>query len=283
MAARPKFSLGAGVSWGGTPEPLRFFNFCQLRLVDEHSQKPKNVTMILKPPLQQGVFLRRYKRFLADITSATGEPITIHCPNTGSMRSCLAEGSPCWYSTSSNPKRKLAATWEIATTPQGHLAGINTGRANGLVGEAIKAGLLPQLAGWQNLTAEVRYGEENSRADWCLEKEGQRWFVEVKNVTLLEPDWAGTEGCGHFPDAVSERGSKHLRELIRMVEQGQRAMLVYCVQHTGINAVAPAAHIDPTYAQWCVRAKEAGVEFVALKASLSAEEMRLTHSLPVLV
>lgn len=237
--------------------------------------------MILNPPLQQGVFLRRYKRFLADIISATGEPITIHCPNTGSMRGCLAEGSPCWYSSSDNPKRKLAATWEIATTGQGHLAGINTGRANALVGEAIRAGLLPQLNGWQDLTAEVRYGEENSRADWCLAQAGRRCFVEVKNVTLLEPGLAGEAGRGHFPDAVSERGSKHLRELIRMVEQGQRAILVYCVQHTGINAVAPAAHIDPTYAQWCVRAKEAGVEFVALKAQLSAQEIRLGHTLPV--
>ena len=251
--------------------------------MDQHSQKLKIVTMILTPPLQQGVFLRRYKRFLADITSASGEPITIHCPNTGSMRGCLEPASPCWYSTSANPKRKLAATWEIATTPLGHLAGINTGRANALVGEAIKAGLIPQLTGWQDLTAEVRYGEENSRADWCLSLAGQRCFVEVKNVTLLEPELAGAEGCGHFPDAVSERGSKHLRELIRMVEQGERALLVYCVQHSGINAVAPAAHIDPTYAKWCARAKEAGVEFVALKAQLSATEILLTHQLPVRV
>jgi len=255
----------------------------QVRLVVEHSQKLKNVTMILTPPFQQGVFLRRYKRFFADITTASGTPLTIHCPNTGSMRGCLAEGSPCWYSFSNNPKRKLAATWEIATTPLGHLAGINTGRANALVGEAIRSGLMPQLAGWQELTPEVRYGEENSRADWCLQREGRRCFIEVKNVTLLEPEVSNRADCGHFPDAVSERGSKHLRELIRMVEQGERAMLVYCVQHSGINAVAPAIHIDPTYAKWCVRAKEAGVEFVALKAQLAAEEIRLTHSLPVLV
>jgi sugar fermentation stimulation protein A len=233
--------------------------------------------MIFNPPLIQGVFLRRYKRFLADVLTASGEEITIHCPNTGSMRACLAEGTPTWYSLSDNPKRKYAATWEIATTPAGHLAGINTGRANALVAEALTAGLLPQLASWNNLTAEVRYGEENSRADWCMQRAEQRCYIEVKNVTLLE------QGQGYFPDAVSERGSKHLRELIRMVERGERAMLVYCVQHNGINSVTPAAHIDPHYAQWCLRAKEAGVEFVALKAELSAREIRLVKAIPVLV
>ncbi|MEY4588090.1 MAG: Sugar fermentation stimulation protein [Pseudomonadota bacterium] len=231
--------------------------------------------MLFNPPLYQGLFLRRYKRFLADIQAASGEQITLHCPNTGSMRACLAEGTACWYSISRNPKRKYAATWEIATTPQGHLAGINTGRANALVGEAIHAGLLPELAGWSDLTAEVRYGEENSRADWCVQLGAQRCYIEVKNATLLECEQ------GYFPDAVSARGSKHLRELIRMVEGGQRALLVYCVQHSGINSITPAAHIDPQYAQWCVRAREAGVEFVALKAQLSAQEIRLTHRIAV--
>ena len=102
-------------------------------------KKLKNVIMILNPTAARCI-LRRYKRFLADIISATGEPITIHCPNTGSMRGCLAEGSPCWYSSSDNPKRKLAATWEIATTGQGHLAGINTGQANALVGRRFGPG-----------------------------------------------------------------------------------------------------------------------------------------------
>lgn len=237
--------------------------------------------MLFNPPLIQGIFLRRYKRFLADVQSLTGEVMTIHCPNTGSMRGCLAELTPCWYSQSDNLKRKFAASWEIATTPCGHLAGINTGRANALVGEAIRAGLLPQLAGWEHLTAEVRYGEENSRADWCMQQAERCCYIEVKNVTLFEP--GQTKGQGFFPDAVSERGSKHLRELIRMVERGHRAMLVYCVQHTGIESVTAAAHIDPGYAQWCRRAKEAGVEFVALKAELSAQEIRLTHKIPVSV
>lgn len=233
--------------------------------------------MLFNPPLIQGVFLRRYKRFLADVRTLGGEEMTIHCPNTGSMRQCLAEHSACWYSLSDNPKRKYAGTWEIATTPAGHLAGINTGRANALVAEAINAGLLPQLAGWQNLTPEVRYGIENSRADWSMQLGEKRCFIEVKNVTLLE------QGRGYFPDAVSDRASKHLRELMRAVESGHRALLVYCVQHTGIGSVTPARHIDERYAIWCQQAQEVGVEFVALKAEISSCEIRLTHTVPVLI
>jgi sugar fermentation stimulation protein A len=233
--------------------------------------------MIFNPPLIQGVFLRRYKRFLADVRTSVGDEITLHCPNTGSMRECLAEQSTCWYSLSANPKRKYAATWEIATTPAGHLAGINTGRANALVAEAINAGLVPQVSGWEKLTPEVRYGEENSRADWCMQRGEQRCFIEVKNVTLLEG------GQGYFPDAVSERASKHLRELIRVVEGGHRALLIYCVQHTGIESVTPAKHIDAHYAAWCRKARVAGVEFIALKAQLSALSIQLTHQVPVLL
>lgn len=233
--------------------------------------------MNFNPPLIQGLFLRRYKRFLADIRTAAGEEITIHCPNTGSMRECLAPLSPCWYSLSDNPKRKYAATWEIATTPAGHLAGINTARANTLVGEAIAAGLIAELAGWENLTAEVRYGTENSRADWCMSLAQQRCYIEVKNVTLFEA------GRGYFPDAVSARGSKHLRELIRVVQSGHRAVLVYCVQHGAIESVTPALHIDKEYAQWCGRARQAGVEFVALKADISPVSIQLHRRIPVLI
>lgn len=233
--------------------------------------------MIFNPPLIQGIFLRRYKRFLADIRTAAGEEITIHCPNTGSMRECLASLSACWYSLSDNPKRKYAATWEIATTPAGHLAGINTARANALVGEAIAKGLIVELAGWENLTAEVRYGAENSRADWCLSLAEQKCYLEVKNVTLFE------DGRGYFPDAVSARGSKHLRELIRVVQSGHRAMLVYCVQHSAIESVTPAVHIDKDYALWCGRARQAGVEFVALKAEISSASIQLTRRIPVLI
>lgn len=227
-------------------------------------------------PLQQATLVRRYKRFLADVELSSGQSLTIHCPNTGSMRNCLQPGAPLWYSSSLDPKRKYPATWEIATTPDGHLAGINTSRANGLVREAIEVGLVPELRGFTDLKAEVRYGLEASRADFLLQIEGQPVYVEVKNVTLCEG-----AGAGFFPDAVSDRGSRHLRELAAMVQSGHRAALVYCVQHTGIESVAPARHIDPAYAKAFEVACRAGVEIYALGARLSVEEIVLDRLLPV--
>ena len=234
--------------------------------------------MKIEPALQEGVLLRRYKRFLADIRQPDGKEITIHCPNTGSMKACLSEGDPCWYSTSDNPKRKYPNTWEIATTPAGHLAGINTGRANGLVVEAIKSGVISELQGYTDLKTEVRYGEEKSRIDILLSEGSRECYVEVKNVTLCE---AG--GRGLFPDSVSDRGSKHLRELMLMVEQGHRAVLLFCVQHTGINSVSPADDIDPVYGETLRAALRAGVEVFAYGASLSAEEIVLDRSIEVIV
>lgn len=235
--------------------------------------------MKFDPPLQQAVLLRRYKRFLADVVLPGGEEITIHCPNTGSMKACLAEGSPCWISRSDNPKRKYPHTWEIATTPAGELAGINTGRANGLVQEAIIAGVIPELSGYGKLQTEVRYGDERSRIDLLLSQgEGPDCYVEVKNVTLC-----ADKGQGLFPDAVSSRGTKHLRELALMVARGQRAVLLFCVQHTGIERVSAAVDIDPEYARTLQAVVAAGVEVYAWQASLSAKEIVLRKALPVIL
>lgn len=234
--------------------------------------------MQFSPPLQQGLFLRRYKRFLADIISAEGEPLTIHCANTGSMKNCLVPDSACWYSSSANIMRKYPHTWEIATTPSGHLAGINTARANHLVAEAVALGIITELQGYSELRAEVAYGSENSRADFMLADPARAsCVVEVKNVTLLE------ENTGFFPDAVSTRGSKHLRELIQVVAAGQRAVLLFCVQHQGICSVAPAVHVDPVYAGLCQQALEAGVEFYAYRARLCAQEISLAEAIPVVI
>jgi sugar fermentation stimulation protein A len=229
------------------------------------------------PALQAAIFLRRYKRFLADVLTEDGETLTVHCPNTGSMRNCLAPGSPCWISLSATAGRKYPHTWEIATTPDGHLAGINTLRANALVAEALDAGRLPGLQGATLRRSEVPYGEDRSRADFVLQFALNRCVVEVKNVTLLE----GRQGF--FPDAVTARGSKHLRELIRCVEQGERAALVFCVQHTGVTSVRPAAHIDPLYSRLCEDAQAAGVEFYALRAAISPQAIILTDEIPVII
>ncbi|MFC6978373.1 DNA/RNA nuclease SfsA [Microbulbifer taiwanensis] len=224
-------------------------------------------------PLQQATLMRRYKRFLADIETPSGETFTIHCPNTGSMKNCWVENTPCWYSDSGNPKRKYRHTLEVTTTPEGALAGVNTGRANALVEEAITNGIITELQGYDELRREVRYGDENSRIDLLLSGPQGDCYVEVKNVTLAEG------GRGLFPDAVSSRGAKHLRELQKLAGNGVRAVLFYCVQHTGIETVEAAREIDPEYAQTLDAAVAAGVEVIAYRASISAEEIVLAEAI----
>lgn len=230
--------------------------------------------MKLSPPLQQGILRSRYKRFLADIELDDGSLITVHCPNTGSMKNCVVPGTPCWYSLSDNPKRKLPGTLEITTTPGGHLAGVNTGRPNRLVREAIATGAIPELAGYRDLHTEVRYGQEKSRIDLLLATEEERCYVEVKNVTLET-----TDGTIAFPDAVTARGTKHLRELMAMVAEGHRTVLFFCVQHSGARRAAPADDIDPLYGRTLREAIAAGVEVVVYGCRLSPEEIAIDHRL----
>jgi len=231
------------------------------------------------PPLEEGRLLRRYKRFLADIETAGGEQLTIHCPNTGSMLNCMSEGCRVWFSRSQDPRRKLPGTWELGETPHGRLACINTARANPLVEEALRAGAIAELAGFQRLRREVRYGVESSRIDFCLDFAAGLAFVEVKSVTL------GFDGSAvaAFPDAVSARGSKHLRELATLARHGVRAVQLYCVNLSGIAAVRPAAEIDPRYAAALQAALAAGVEVLAYGAELSPLGMRLVRCLKVRV
>lgn len=223
-------------------------------------------------PLEQGRLLKRYKRFFADIECADGSLLTAHCPNTGSMLNCLQDGAAVWFVRNDDPRRKLKATLELVQTPHGRLACVNTGRANALVEEALHNGVISELAGFDRLRREVRYGEENSRADFCLEFGGEPVFVEVKSVTL---GYAGSDVAA-FPDAVTERGSKHLRELTRLAQAGQRTVLLYCVNLTGIRAVRPAADIDPAYAAALAEAKAAGVEVLAYGVDIFPDAGRIT-------
>ncbi len=234
------------------------------------------------------LLLKRYKRFLADIRLPDGTELTIHCPNTGSMKNCVLPESPCWYSVSDSKTRKYPQTLEVVSTPGGHFAGINTARTNELVEQALREHVIVELRGYQTLRREVVYGSEKSRIDFLLnDKEllsehrddARLCYLEVKNVTLME-----AEGEGYFPDAVSDRGSKHLRELMTMVEQGHRAVLLFCVQHTGIQSVRAAAHIDPVYATTLHTARAAGVEVIAYAASIQPEQniIKLDRCLPVL-
>ena len=242
--------------------------------------------MIFKPSFQPARLQRRYKRFLADITLPDSTTTTIHCPNTGSMKNCQPENARIWYSDSRNPKRKLPLTWELVEIPVSYggktretLACVNTGRANALVQEAIENETISSLAGYSGLKREVKYGSENSRIDILLTDEIRSdCYIEVKSVTL-----ATGEGYGEFPDAVTERGRKHLRELMQVVKNGDRAVLLFCVQHTGIEVVRPADSIDPEYGKALREAVAAGVEVMVWGSTISPEEMVLSRPLRLML
>lgn len=233
--------------------------------------------MRFSPELEQGLLLVRYKRFLADIQTDSGEFLTIHCPNTGSMFNCMMPGGRVWFSRSNDPKRKLPGTWEISETPQGRFACINTGRANHLVEEALRAGVISELNGFTGLKREVAYGQEKSRVDFRLDFPAGPAYVEVKSVTL------GFDGSSvaAFPDAVTQRGARHLRELANLAREGVRAVLLYCVNLTGVEAVRPAQEIDPGYAEALREALAAGVEVLAYGVQLTPEEIFIDRPLQV--
>jgi sugar fermentation stimulation protein A len=227
-------------------------------------------------PLTEGRLIKRYKRFLADVELSDGQLITAHCPNTGSMLGVCEPGSRVWLSHSDSTTRKYAYTWELVEVGA-TLVGINTALPNRLVEEAIVGRRISALQGYHHIRREVRYGNEASRIDLLLTNvAGKACYVEVKNVTA-----AVSEGVALFPDAVSERGSKHLRELMEMVQQGHRAVLVFCVQRSDVKEVRPADDIDPVYGRTLREALAGGVEVLAYKATLSSREISLDLRLPV--
>ncbi|AWK40813.1 DNA/RNA nuclease SfsA [Photorhabdus laumondii subsp. laumondii] len=234
--------------------------------------------MEFHPPLQSATLIRRYKRFLADVITPEGETLTIHCANTGAMTGCATPGDTVWYSTSDNPKRKYPNSWELTETPAGHWICVNTLRANDLVAEAIAQNAIPEFSEYKKISREVKYGEENSRIDLLLQAEQQvNCYIEVKSVTLLQ------ENCGYFPDAVTTRGQKHLRELQHIAEQGQRAVLFFAVLHSGINQVAAAAHIDHNYSSLLEQAQNSGVEVICYQANMTGKGMVLGDKLTFLL
>ncbi len=228
------------------------------------------------PPLIPGTLIKRYKRFMADITLADGSMVTAHCPNSGSMLGCNLPGSPVMLSKSPNPDRKLADTWELVQS-NGYWIGLNTMLPNRLAEEAILDGTITELQGYDRLRREVPYGSERSRIDLLLEGAQGRCYVEVKNVTLVEGNLA------LFPDAVTERGQKHLRELMEVARNGDRGVLLFTVQRGDANSVAPADRIDPVYGRLLREAVRNGVEVLAYRASVQPEEIRLTERLPIVL
>ena len=225
------------------------------------------------PTLSCGTLLRRYKRFLADIQLENGEQITIHCPNTGAMTGCANEGDRVWFSTSNNPKRKYTHTWELTETQSGDFICVNTQRANQLVQEALEQRWITELKPYHQILPEQKYGEEKSRIDFLLKNDGlPDCFVEVKSTTLLTEN-----GIGMFPDAKTERGQKHLRELTAMAQNGHQAVIFFAILHTGIQQFEVAKQIDPKYAELCEVAIQKGVKVLCYKAEVVCENHQPTE------
>lgn len=228
--------------------------------------------MLFPSSLLRGRLIKRYKRFLADVTLDTGETVTAACPNTGSMKGLTEPGSVVWLSTSDSPTRKYKHTWEMIENDIGAgptLVGINTGHPNKIITEAIGAGKIAPLTGYASLKREQKYGK-NSRIDILLEDTvGQAGgkptcYVEIKNVHLMRK-----AGLAEFPDSVTERGAKHLGELSDMVREGKRAVMVFLIQRADAKSVSLARDIDPTYGKAFDAAMAAGVEVIAVRCRLS--------------
>lgn len=222
-----------------------------------------------------GTLVKRYKRFLADVALENGTIVTAHCPNTGAMTGCAEPGFKVWLSSNNDPKRKLKYTWEIAVDHDHHLIGINTHNANKLVFEALSKRRMAEFAAFRQYRREVKFGNENSKVDFLLSNSDHaQMYLEVKSVTLAQ------NGLGLFPDTVTARGQKHLRELTSMALQGNNAGILFCVQHTGIKRVAIAKKLDPEYFELMRRAIKAGVKVFAYGCDITEKEIVLNRQLP---
>ena len=231
------------------------------------------------PPLTEGRLIRRYKRFLADIELADGSVVTSHCANPGAMLGLQAPGSRVWLSRSSDPARKLNYSWHLVEADFGEaspqLVGIDTSLPNRLAEEAISAGAIPELAGFDLLRREVRYGV-NSRIDLLLAGSGRPdTYVEIKNVHFMR-----RPGRAEFPDSVTSRGAKHLEELGAMAEAGHRAVMLYVIQMQG-TSFSLAADLDPAYARAFIRARDRGVEALAYTCRVTPEDISIDRRVPM--
>ena len=233
------------------------------------------------PPLLRGHLVKRYKRFLADIILDDGREITAHCANPGSMLGVAQEGAPVWVHEHKNPKRKLAFSWEF-TQIGDTLIPINTSNPNKIALEAVKAGVIPELTGYESIRREVKYGE-GSRIDLLLENAAANrvgraapCYVEIKNVHLRRQ-----RGLAEFPDSVTTRGAKHLKELVKIKASGARSVMLFVVQRGDCRTFAPAADLDPTYAAELRAAAAAGVETLCYDCEVTLSEVVLRRALEI--
>ena len=229
--------------------------------------------MLLPPIRQQGILIRRYKRFLADVSLADGTELTVHCPNSGAMRGCSAPGSPVVISRSDNPRRKYAWTLEMVRENQVWI-GVNTGMTNKLVHEALLNRVITAFGHITSVQPEVRVSDK-SRLDFLVHTETGPVYVEIKNCSLVEEDRA------MFPDAITARGTRHLHELARLLDQETRAAVLFCVQRADGNCFAPARHIDPVYAETLLEVQRQGVQVLAYRAKVRPEEVRIISAMKI--
>ena len=229
--------------------------------------------MQIDAPLLRGRLLRRYKRFLADVELPDGEVIVAHCPNTGSLLGCTPEGAPVVLRDSENPERKLRYTWQTVEI-DGTWVNVDTSLPNAVVAEAVERDEVPELAGYDGLRREVKYGK-SSRIDLLLERPGERCYVEVKSTTLTRGKVA------FFPDAVTARGLKHLEELANQAAAGDRSVIFFLVSRGDVEAFAPADDIDPEYGRALRRVVECGVEALAYATAVEPGSLELTRRLPI--
>jgi sugar fermentation stimulation protein A len=234
--------------------------------------------MKLEPALFPAILLKRYKRFLADVQLDNGDIITVHTPNTGSMMGLSDPGMTIWLRDTQSPTRKYRFSWEMSEPSPGNLVGVHTGIVNQLVSEAILANQIPALAGYDSIHPEQKYGNEKSRIDLLLKSKSlPDCYIEIKNVTAISDN-----DIAIFPDAVSTRGQKHLRELIEVVRQGNRAVMFFCVQRQDCIAFRPAAEIDPVYANLLLEACQQGVEIMCYQTKITSSSIEITDPLEIL-
>ncbi len=228
---------------------------------------------IVLPELFEGVLIKRYKRFLADIRLPDGSVITAHSANTGSMLECSEPGRTVWLSYHDNPKRKYKYSWEIIDMGSS-LVGINTFVPNRLVKISAESGLIEELLGYDIIKPEVKTGD-GSRLDLCLFKHGRRdCYVEIKNSTLVK------NGIASFPDAVTTRGLKHLKELQRLVKENNRCVMFFLIQRMDSKKFEPAYSIDPDYAAELCKAEKNGVEIVVYDVDITTEYIKIGKKIP---
>ena len=226
--------------------------------------------MRFETPLVPARLIRRYKRFLADCTLEDGREVTAHCANPGSMMGLAEPGEKIWLEPNDDPKKKLKYGWRLVDHENGHFTGVDTSIPNKALRAALEAGEIPELAAYQTVRAEVKYGQ-NSRIDFLLSQPGlPDAYVEVKSVTLSRQP-----GLAEFPDSVTARGTKHLGELSAMVAEGHRAIMLYLVQRTDCADLSLAADIDPAYAAAFEVAQNKGVERLIYGTRISPTEINV--------